>query len=1044
MNFSFGKRIEAVDWRKLAAVDLDRLTREMDVKTLQDNIMNVTYCNIEAELGMHAVGFDPNFIKLFNLAQLIIEYLLHSQEYLSSNLETEVKKVQETMQSAEEVRKELEQKTESQNKLKKENKRLKKWVAEYQLMMRAGSSGIHKCPHCAKAFVSQEYLSAHLSRRHDTDTTHMNGFVTKPVEVSPKHVTNGEVDPDKLAMMEEMKHIKERLYATERDLMNERAARERMSTRDKDQVLTDQSKLKEMENNYERWRRQEEDKHQTEMEYLKDSLMQQIQELKIQSQEEKQTFSQAISDLKSDMSKFNVFSFISFLSYFTELVSPSMIGSIKDEDEPDGGPSGPSKDEIAHMMREQFDQLKKQSDEERQNEMKRLNQKWKTKEEKMKTDHKNEMNKLHELLSQYEDRMKNDDVQREQLKKMIQDREKAVEEQKIVAEQYQQAVKQQPVFDSPPVLKREVTFSEESLERDRVKTPDFKDSPDSLTLYVAANINRSQYRLWRQRAEGSSEWVDKFFFNAYIKPVGPFSMPIYVHSASGSPYWRQCITGSSKPPSNEYRLDYMFYASESPVLGALQLHVLDGGSLPVLRSCVYKSKELPGWKYKGLSFYVMKSNQAVGTLSSSWDGREDSDESGSELEEIEQVNDAMKESLESTLDSKDITSGLSSSEWGTETLQRGEYHPLPQRPEITTHYDHSYDSVMDARQELEQEIEQRFIKHGVQPSAGRLSSQKLEAVMDALVLERKTHSKKIRNFDETRKRVAQEADSIAKKYYKRNAGKSEEELEPRQSSKSPAPRNKPPTMRAAATAVRASTSLQQQQSLKGSTRSSATLSSTGSQDMMTTGDQTFSGTSVTERTLSESEDEDDYSDSEEEVSEWDSTGGISPTSAPPRLQPRSTPANPKVSVRIPTQEVDSDPEEIQPVTAGRSYPQRGKENIRNMANSLERSLGTNGVGKKPVGGVAMPGKHVADDFDDDSDFSLSSSIDEKTKPTRITRAEMNSTGPRTETTPVPAPRSKPQPSPRREVPKQSTSAVEAFSIDDLSDFDDSDLETHHL
>ena len=42
---------------------------------------------------------------------------------------------------------------------------------------------------------------------------------------------------------------------------------------------------------------------------------------------------------------------------------------------------------------------------------------------------------------------------------------------------------------------------------------------------------------------------------------------------------------------------------------------------------------------------------------------------------------------------------------------------------------------------------------------------------------------------------------------------------------------------------------------------------------MTTGDQTFSGTSVTERTLSESEnEEDDYSDSEE-VSEWDSTGG---------------------------------------------------------------------------------------------------------------------------------------------------------------------------
>ena len=130
-----------------------------------------------------------------------------------------------------------------------------------------------------------------------------------------------------------------------------------------------------------------------------------------------------------------------------------------------------------------------------------------------------------------------------------------------------------------------------------------------MMLYVAANTNRSQFRLWRQRAEGSSEWVDKFTFNAYIRPVGPFLMPVYVYAASGSPYWRQCITGNSKPPSNEYRLDYMFYASQNPVLGSVQLHVLDAGTLPVVRSCVYKSKDLPGWKYKGFSFYAMKSNQ---------------------------------------------------------------------------------------------------------------------------------------------------------------------------------------------------------------------------------------------------------------------------------------------------------------------------------------------------------------------------------------------------------------------------------------------------
>ena len=31
-------------------MDVDRIQRDMDVKTLQDNIMHITFCNIEAEL----------------------------------------------------------------------------------------------------------------------------------------------------------------------------------------------------------------------------------------------------------------------------------------------------------------------------------------------------------------------------------------------------------------------------------------------------------------------------------------------------------------------------------------------------------------------------------------------------------------------------------------------------------------------------------------------------------------------------------------------------------------------------------------------------------------------------------------------------------------------------------------------------------------------------------------------------------------------------------------------------------------------------------
>ena len=54
--------------------------RELDVSCLQKNLTNITFCDIEGE---DLSNTDPNFIKLFRIAQLMLEYVLHSQEYLS-------------------------------------------------------------------------------------------------------------------------------------------------------------------------------------------------------------------------------------------------------------------------------------------------------------------------------------------------------------------------------------------------------------------------------------------------------------------------------------------------------------------------------------------------------------------------------------------------------------------------------------------------------------------------------------------------------------------------------------------------------------------------------------------------------------------------------------------------------------------------------------------------------------------------------------------------------------------------------------------------
>lgn len=49
---------------------------QADVTVLQEILQNITFCDIESEDLRYV---DPNFIKLFQLAQLIIEYLLYSQ-----------------------------------------------------------------------------------------------------------------------------------------------------------------------------------------------------------------------------------------------------------------------------------------------------------------------------------------------------------------------------------------------------------------------------------------------------------------------------------------------------------------------------------------------------------------------------------------------------------------------------------------------------------------------------------------------------------------------------------------------------------------------------------------------------------------------------------------------------------------------------------------------------------------------------------------------------------------------------------------------------
>ncbi|CAL8104149.1 unnamed protein product, partial [Calicophoron daubneyi] len=86
--FLFRKRVEKIDWRRIgmfefindvispriASVDVNRVASQIDIETLQEILTPVTFCDITSEIDTRYV--DTNFIKLFQLAQLLIEYLL--------------------------------------------------------------------------------------------------------------------------------------------------------------------------------------------------------------------------------------------------------------------------------------------------------------------------------------------------------------------------------------------------------------------------------------------------------------------------------------------------------------------------------------------------------------------------------------------------------------------------------------------------------------------------------------------------------------------------------------------------------------------------------------------------------------------------------------------------------------------------------------------------------------------------------------------------------------------------------------------------------
>ncbi|XP_026971785.1 cilium assembly protein DZIP1 isoform X8 [Sagmatias obliquidens] len=257
--FQFRPRLENVDWRRLSAIDVDKVAGAVDVLTLQENIMNITFCKLEDEKCPHCQsGVDPVLLKLIRLAQLTIEYLLHSQEFLTSQLHSLEERLRLSLAECEQSKKLLTKQAGEIKLLKEECKRRKKLISTQQLMIEAKAS-YFQCRFCDKAFMNQAFLQSHIQRRHPEDS-HL------------EYKTRAQTDK----LQNEIDMLKEQLQLTRSQL---EAAQHAHVVRFSKEYEMQKTKEEEFLKLFDRWKEEEKEKLADEMEKVKEMFMKEFKEL---------------------------------------------------------------------------------------------------------------------------------------------------------------------------------------------------------------------------------------------------------------------------------------------------------------------------------------------------------------------------------------------------------------------------------------------------------------------------------------------------------------------------------------------------------------------------------------------------------------------------------------------------------------------------------------------------------------------------------------------------------------------------------------------
>ncbi|XP_041822058.1 zinc finger protein Dzip1 isoform X2 [Chelmon rostratus] len=167
LPFKFRPRRESVDWRRINAVDIDLVVSQLDVDALQEHISTVTFCSLEGERCQRCQSpVDPALVKLLQLAQLTVEWLLHCQEFLTLNLHAAEERLAAAGREREQLLAQQKKQEEKVKALTAELKQRKKVIRTQQSLLTPRIISGQKCTQCDKSFLNSSFLQNHMQRRH--------------------------------------------------------------------------------------------------------------------------------------------------------------------------------------------------------------------------------------------------------------------------------------------------------------------------------------------------------------------------------------------------------------------------------------------------------------------------------------------------------------------------------------------------------------------------------------------------------------------------------------------------------------------------------------------------------------------------------------------------------------------------------------------------------------------------------------------------------------------------------------------------------------